>query len=415
MVCLTPSAADSAGVEVRTIADGDLVLVETLLADGAQHPVEETACTGWRRSTWSGDRARLFARAELACDDRETRRVSGVGLMTSSTTWLDIQLVSSGGRGEVTVRRYRRAGESTTVDAGATPLPTDVLDRALTAARLASTAELSVNDVIEAGAAVHPAVVEAMLVETRASFALGRRTLLRLDDSGVPAQVIDLMVALSFPDEFVVERPPARTAVSFGSRGGGFVDPFSPYGFDLWYPYYASPFGYYYGWSPYNSLYYLGPAASYVIVLDALDGGSTGRAYGGRGYSQIGVREPTTDRRAQRRTVPGGTTGTSCRAERRRIGRHERVERRWPGHSRWLHSGWVFRTHRPTTRPIGRVTTCSSTRSSTPSGPRGSAPGSPPGRASPAADRRTTASADTGYGPAPAFPSAGRWWAPPCW
>ena len=314
VVCLTPSAADSGRVEVTTIADGELVLVETLLADGAQHPVEETACTGWRRSTWSGDRARLFARAELACDDQETRRVSGVGLMTNSTTWLDIQLVNSGRRGEVTVRRYRRASESTTVDAGATPLPADVLDRALAAARLVSTAELSVNDVIEAGAAVNSAVVEAMLVETRASFALDRSALIRLDDSGVPAEVIDLMVALSFPDEFVVERPPARTAASFGGGGGGFVDPFSPYGFDRWYPYYASPFGYYYGWSPYNSLYYLGPAASYVIVPDAVDGGSTGRAYSGRGYSQIGVREPTTDRRAQRRTVRGGTTGTTAGA-----------------------------------------------------------------------------------------------------
>ena len=316
VVCLTPSTADTGGVEVTTIADGEPVLVETLLADGARHSVEETACTGWRRSTWSGDRARLFARAELACDDHdeEARRVSGVGLMTSSTTWLDIQLVSSGGRGEVTVRRYRRASESTTVDAGATLLPADVLDRALIAARLASTAELGVDDVIEAGSAVDPAVVEAMLVETRASFALNRRALLRLDDSGVPAEVIDLMVALSFPDEFVVERPPARTAASFGGRGGGFVDPFSPYGFDRWYPYYASPFGYYYGWSPYNSLYYLGPAASYVIVPDALDGRSPGRVYRGRGYSQIGVREPTTDRRARRRAVPGGTTGTTAEA-----------------------------------------------------------------------------------------------------
>ena len=314
VVCLTPSVADTGGVEVTTIADGELVLVETLLADSAQHPVEETACTGWRRSTWSGDRARLFARAELACDDQETRRVSGLGLMTNSTTWLDIQLVNSGRRGEVTVRRYRRASESTTVDAGATPLPADVLDRALVAARLVSTAELSVNDVIEAGAAVDSAVVEAMLVETRASFALDRSALIRLDDSEVPAEVIDLMVALSFPDEFVVERPPARTAASFGGGGRGFVDPFSPYGFDRWYPYYASPFGYYYGWSPYSSLYYLGPAASYVIVPDAVDGGSTGRAYSGRGYSQIGVREPTTDRRAQRRTVPGGTTGTTAGA-----------------------------------------------------------------------------------------------------
>ena len=306
VVCLTPSATDTGGVEVTTIADGERVLVETLPADGAQHLVEETACTGWRQSRWSSDRARLFASAELACGGEETRRVSGVGLMTSSTTWLDIQLVTAEGRGEVTVRRYRRASASTTVGAGATSLPADVLDRARTAARLASTSDLSVDDVIEAGAVVDPTVVEAMLVETRASFALDRRTLTRLGDSEVPARVIDLMVALSFPDEFVVNRPPARTAASFGGAGGGFVNTFSPYAYDRWYPYYASPFGYYYGWSPYSSLYYLGPAASYAIVPDALDGRASGRAHQGRGYSQVGVREPAADRRARRR----GTTGT---------------------------------------------------------------------------------------------------------
>ena len=308
VVCLSPTGttgADAGGVSVATIADGTPMLVETLLADGARHPVAEAACTGWRRHTWSGDGARLFAGAELACDGEDARRVSGVGLMTSSTTWLDIQLVNSGARGEVTVRRYRRAGVSTTVDAGATPLPAGVLDRARTAAQLASTAELSIDDVVEAGAAIDPAVVEAMLVETRASFALDRRALIRLDNGGVPTEVIDLMVALSFPDEFVVDRPAARTSAWLGRGGGGLADTFSPYAYDQWYPYYASPFGYYYGWSPYNSLYYLGPAASYAIVPDAPDRRSPGRAYQGRGYSQIGVRERSPDQRARRR----GTTG----------------------------------------------------------------------------------------------------------
>ena len=313
VICLTPrTGADDDGVEVTTVADGERVLVETLLTDGVRHQVEETSCTGWRRHTWSGDGVRLFTRAELACDDADMRRVSGVGLMTSATTWLDIELVETGGRGEITVRRYRRATESTTVDAGATRLPADVLDRARTAARLSSTSELSVDDVIEASAAVDPTVVEAMLVETRASFALDGRTLLRLDDGGLPAEIIDLMVALSYPDEFVVNRPPARTAASFGG-GGGFVDTFSPYAYDRWYPYYASPFGYYYGWSPYSSLYLIGSAASYVIVPDALDGRAPGRAHQGRGYSQIGVREPAPDRRARRRGTTGiGTTSTQA-------------------------------------------------------------------------------------------------------
>ncbi len=314
VVCLSPAGAagaDPSGMAVTTIADGEPVLVETLVADGAQHPVEEAACRGWRRNTWSGDGARLFTHAELACDDDDTRRVSGVGLMTSSTTWLDIQLVETGGRGAVTVRRYRRAGESTMVDAGAAALPADLRDRALTAARLASTSELSIEDVIEADQAVEPAVVEAMLIETRAAFALDRHALIQLDDSGVSAGVIDLVVALSFPDQFVVDRSVARTTSSYGGGGGGFADSFGPYAYDRWYPYYASPFGYYYGWSAYNSLYYLGPAASYLIVPDQLDVGSRGRAYQGRGYTSVDLRQPAPDRRARRR----GTTGTGTASQ----------------------------------------------------------------------------------------------------
>ncbi len=319
VVCLSPAGAagaDASGMAVTTIADGEPVLVETLVADGAQHPVEEAACRGWRRNTWSGDGARLFTQAELACDDEDTRRVSGVGLMTSSTTWLDIQLVETGGRGAVTVRSYRRASEPTTVDAGATPLPADVLDRARTAARLASTSELSVADVIEADQAIEPAVVEAMLIETRAAFALDRHALIQLDDSGVSAGVIDLVVALSFPDEFVVNRPVARTTSSYGGGGGGFADSFGPYAYDRWYPYYASPFGYYYGWSAYNSLYYLGPAASYLIVPDQLDAGSPGRAYQGRGYTSVDLRQPAPDRRARRGTTGTDTSSTQAASRR---------------------------------------------------------------------------------------------------
>ena len=316
VVCLKPSAAPPSGVEVTTLANGEPVLVTTLLADGAHHPVEETACTGWRQNTWSSDSARLFARAELTCDGEETRGVSGLGLMTSSTTWLDIQLVTSRGRGEVTIRRYRRASESTTVDAGATPLPADMLDRARAAARRASTSALSINDVIEAHGAVDPTVVEALLIETRASFVLDRHALIQLDDSGVRGRVIDLMVALSFPDEFVVDRQVERTAASYGG-GGGFADSFSPfgYGYNQWYPYWVSPFGYYYGWSPYSSLYYHGPAASYAIVPGAADKRSPGRAYQGRGYSQIGRATTIAPRRAQRRG--GSRTGfTSTEAAR---------------------------------------------------------------------------------------------------
>ena len=324
VVCLTSAANEDAGasdVTVTTIADGDPILVETLRADGRAHAVGETTCTGDRRDTWSADGARIFTRSELACEDDTARLVTGVGLMTSDSTWLDIQLVDTGGRGAVTVRRYRRARESTTTEAGATPLPAPLHAQARAAAHLISTTKLSPSDIVEAHGITETAVVEALMVETQSTFELDGRALLALDDAGVPGDLIDLMVALSFPDRFVVDR--LRSNVGSLSGGGGFAsaDPWGPYGrsgFQQWYPFYASPFGYYYGWSSYDSLYY-SPYGSSVILSDSGGAGRSagvpaGRAYSGRGYTSVGAREPSqvSERRARRRGESGGASVQSA-------------------------------------------------------------------------------------------------------
>ncbi len=316
VVCLTPAANEDAGagdVTVTTIADGDQILVEMLRTDGRPHAVGETSCTGDRRDTWSADGARIFTRSELFCEDDTARLVTGVGLMTSASTWLDIQLVETGGRGAVTVRRYRRASESATTEAGATPLPAPLHAQARAAAHLISTTKLSPSDIVEAHGITETAVVEALMVETQSTFELDGHALLELDDAGVPGDLIDLMVALSFPDRFVVDR--SRSNVGALSGGGGFAsaDPWGPYGrsgFQQWYPFYASPFGYYYGWSSYDSLYY-SPYSSSVTLPDS---GGAGRAYSGRGYTSVGAREPSqvSERRARRRGDSGGTSVQSA-------------------------------------------------------------------------------------------------------
>lgn len=322
LVCVTPAhqtvGADeeSAAVLVTSIADGEEVLVETLLADESQQPVTETECTGWRSNTWSDDGARLFTRAEFGCEDSDIRIVSGVSLMTGPRTWLDIELVQTEGRGAVTVRRYRRASDAAATEAGSPTLPSGLRARAQTAATLVGTTELSVADVIEAASATDLPVLEAMLIETQTAFALNGDALLALDESNVPAQVIDLMVALSFPDEFVVNRPAAQNAAGYSAAGyssSGFVDTwgYGGYGLSNWYPYYARPFGSYYGWSPYSSLYYLGPATHYAIVpgstvngsLSYQDSPSSGRAYEGLGYTRQGP--------AERHARPIERTGTT--------------------------------------------------------------------------------------------------------
>ncbi len=315
MVCVTPAAPPAAATDVvvTTLADGEQVLAETLSADGLEHPVDQSECRGRRRIGWSEDGARLFTRAELSCSARDdARRLSAVGLMADSRTWLALELVEAGERAAVTVRRYRRTGDVTTLSAAGPTLTADLLARARTAASRTGDADLSIDAVIEAAAAVEPTVLEALLVETGTMFDLDGRTLIRLDDGGVPGDIIDMLVALSFPDDFEVRR-----SATGGGGGGGFLGGWSGYGYDYdaWYPYYAAPFGYYYGWSPYRSLYgwgnyhYVDPGYYGVpgsFITDAPDVGE-GRVYEGYGYTRVA--RPQGDgggRRAQPRGTSGG-------------------------------------------------------------------------------------------------------------
>ena len=314
LVCVTPEAesAASTDVVVTTLAEGEQVLRETLSADGVEHPVDQTECRGRRRIVWSDDGARLFTRAELTCNAQDdARRVSGVGLMADARTWLALELVEAGQRAAVTVRRYRRAGDVATLGAAGPALTPDLLVQALTASSRAGAADLSIDAVIEAAAAVEPTVLEALLVETGTMFDLDGRTLIRLDDGGVPGDIIDMLVALSFPEDFSVRR-----SAPTGGGGGGFLGSWGGYGYDAWYPYYAAPFGYYYGWSPYRSLYgwgdyyyvdpaYYGVPSTGTGFADSPDPGE-GRVYEGYGYTRVATPRDDGGRRAQRRGTGGG-------------------------------------------------------------------------------------------------------------
>ncbi len=313
LVCVTPATESTASTDVvvTTLADGEQMLRETLSADGVEHPVDQTECRGRRRIAWSDDGARLFTRAELTCNaQNDARRVSGVGLMADARTWLALELVEAGQRAAVTVRRYRRAGNVATLGAAGPTLTPDLLARARTVASRAGAASLSINAVIEAAAAIEPSVLEALLVETGTMFDLDGRTLIRLDDGGVPGEIIDMLVALSFPDDFSVQR-----SAPTGGGGGGFLGGWGGYGYDAWYPYYAAPFGYYYGWSPYRSLYGWGDYYYVDSPYYGLPGSSgfvdppepgEGRVYEGYGYTRVATPQGDGGRRAQRRGSGGG-------------------------------------------------------------------------------------------------------------
>jgi len=294
-VCVTPAEnargvilgtyVDNAGVESRTP-----VLEQMLVADGVKHAIAEAECRGHQSAEWSSTGKRLFARAELTCSDGAARTVAGLSMITDDGAWIDIQGITIAGRENIRVRKYERAGRQVRLKPDAT------YDRLRTYERF------TIDDVTEAAARVSPRVVEAALVETRAGFTLTSDVLRRLQRAGVAPGVIDTMVALSYPNHFVVDRPDARAAGAFAPVDPwAFNDPWSalsPYPYygsywdPFWSPYVYAPFGYAYwasygGYLPYNP--YL-PATGFVDISRPEPEGA-GRVINGVGYTRIRERD----------------------------------------------------------------------------------------------------------------------------
>jgi hypothetical protein len=274
-VCIIPRS-DAPGVRVVTYLDGRAVFEESVVADGSRRRHVEDDCDGRQTAHWSADGYRLFTNSEMTCNDGLSQVTAGVSLLVSGNTWLDVESIFLDDRKhrELVVQRYRRVNDSKARELGAVALS----DRQLLLAareRAAAATPLDIEDLLEAKEHVPVEAVEALVVESQANFPIDSNALNALADSGLPTSVIDLLVAQSYPDYFVVEntavggvaprpvgprvvyQPPFYTSVYMGAPG------FSPWGWGWgcggwgwgcgsWgYNSYYSPFG----WSPWRGGY----------------------------------------------------------------------------------------------------------------------------------------------------------------
>jgi hypothetical protein len=291
-VCVTKTP--DGGARFETSVRGQTAIDQTVVADAVDRPVTDDECRGTQRAHWSRDGLRLFSRADLTCkDDAASRRVSGLSLLAPNGDWLDIQGIEMASRETVRVRRYYRA-----------------VSGLKTGRAIAAGSPLTLDDVKEANPNVPARVLEAALAETGAGFDLDGRSLLDLDDAGVADSVIDLMVALSYPERFVVERTARASAAAVPT----FVDdPFLlgwAFGYPYWYsdyfysPYYYAPFRYSrFGYGGYD-VFFDGVTVGAVPTTPQPSG--TGRAVDGQGYTRVRPRETASG-------DGGGRSGTQAR------------------------------------------------------------------------------------------------------
>jgi hypothetical protein len=319
VLCVVPGSG-AAEVRLVVVRDGEVAGSTLMQADGAARTVEAGGCSGTETARWSADGRRVLLRTELDCGG--VRRTStGALAMINDNEWVDVQVSTVGQQHGTRVLRYR-AEPDASAPAEVAALLGDARPLVREAARMNAAAPLQVEDVLDAATFLEPPAIQALLVAYGSGFQLDARQLARLQDAGLTDDVIDVMVALSYPQRFAVRDQYAeRIHTTYRQRAYSWEDEcYDPvyrryyYGSDCYYMrrwgYGSSRYGYIYspwGYDPYGWRYGSGP----VVVIVRPDDGQpqpppAGVVRGG-GYTRGGPAHGT----AQPRSGSTGSAGTA--------------------------------------------------------------------------------------------------------
>lgn len=275
-VCVLPTASPSS-VDLVSVVGDSITTRQRLDATADKRDVRQGDCAGVESVQATG--TRVYLRTTMKCGG-ENRLVNAVMAMSPDGEWLDVRGVAFGPNVGVRASRYRETQASTR-------LPAEVVaalrGRAggMESARIAASGRLELSDVVEASGHLEVGVLQTWLAERGQGFALDARQLVALQDAGVAPSVIDVMVALSYPDVFALDRtrlgdppPDVRGEARVVDAGGMYDDGYRyGYGYDPYGYGYGRGYGWYSGRRP-------------VVVVQRGEAGDEGhgKVVKGRGY-----------------------------------------------------------------------------------------------------------------------------------
>jgi hypothetical protein len=353
LLCIVPTQGASA-VDLVTITDGKEAAREHIDASGAHVANTRDGCTGWESAQWARDGERVYLKADYTCPGGVRQMSTALIALSANGDLMDVQGLKAGRNNGVRVTQYREANDPGT-------LPADIASAvgsrtmAVDAARVGASAPVSTDNVIDASAHLDAPVVEAWLANRGEEMSVDAKELEVMAKRGVPSDVIDVLVALSYPDRFAVAPSAAGGNGPYGdavapSQLKGVagattrandtrpICPYSAYGWDYGTACRYSPWAYGYspyGWDPYGlsmygsygySPYYGAGAYGYgygygyggwynprpVVIVQGNGGSSNshGRVVKGRGYVQ-GSGASSGSSAGSRTSTPARSSGSS--------------------------------------------------------------------------------------------------------
>lgn len=272
------------GMAIEGVRDGAIVERPILNPRGERLSPPRDDCVGTESVTPSADGSRVTVQSDYLCTGG-LRRVANATMQRGT----EGQWIHADGRNITVGNTYVRA---------------------------AAGAPVSLDDVLEVAKAVDPAVTEAWLSSRQQQFVLNGTQLAQLADAGMAPRVIDMLVAVSNPDVFVL-RPNGANVVTAepvesrnaqqrrGNVGCRLQDPYCNgtmgmswlyganryYGWDTYLyrdGFYGNRYGYPYSNGVYGGGYY-GPGyytGNTPVVIVTRDSEERGKAVNGRGYTR---------------------------------------------------------------------------------------------------------------------------------
>jgi uncharacterized membrane protein YgcG len=313
IVCVVPATGNA--VDLVTVTGAQIGTPERVDANGTRRAVTREGCDGWETAEFSPNGERIYVRSEFQCSGNRTRTSTGIMSISPNGEWLDVQGVKVAEHNGVRVVHYGHVPVPAALPAEMkTALESNKM--ATATAMLAASDSLQIADVIEATKQVDPLVVQTWLAERGQGFTMDAKKLTQLADAGVSPNVIDLMVALSYPREFAINLAQSNGQIVPTEQTRANAEALDPRNdthvvFMDWDPLYSGSYGYGYGsfygyrgyWgSPYS--WYNGNRPVVIVtrpsnnVDDVSAPDRRGRMVRGRGYT--------------RRPSDGGDTGRSA-------------------------------------------------------------------------------------------------------
>jgi hypothetical protein len=306
VLCVRPEAG---GIEIYTVVDGVVTTSDVVVADGERRELSVEGCDGWESAKFSSDGRRVFTSSAFVCGEETPRSASGIMSLVSPTSWLDVRSVDVDGEKVAWVQNYRLVGPERMAEVGVEDITAEI-GMSVRTSRMAASREIRIDDVTEASEVADAKAVEAWIAATGDRFDVDADMLISMADAGVPETVIDVVVAVSYPETFSIDADAQmqQRPMSTGRRAGVFGDGYGlgirrglrygGYGYGAG-SFFFDPF--YYGYTPYRSSYGYGygnygyPYGGYqytpttvIVTTRAPANTPRGRVVNGRGYTRSG-------------------------------------------------------------------------------------------------------------------------------